>query len=987
MKQGILFCCLLGIFCLSTYYVKEDSRKNELDPTDEKKWVDSVFNEMTDDERLGQLFMIRAHSDLGQDHINEVKRLIQTYQVGGLCFFQGTPEKQAELVNSYQSLTNHLPLMIGIDAEWGLGMRMKSSTISYPRQLTLGAIQDNRSIYEMGAEIARQLKLTGINVNFAPVADINNNPNNPVINTRSFGEDRYNVTVKSYMYMKGLQDNGVLACAKHFPGHGDTDVDSHKDLPIIPHNRKRLDSIELYPFKALVQHGIGSIMVAHLEVPELVEKENLPTTLSKNTVLNTLQGDLGFKGLVFTDALDMKGVTKHYELGDVALNAILAGNDILLVPVSVDASMRSIKGAIEKGDLSWETIYKKTKKVLSAKYRMGITSFKPIEIEGLRDRINTPEAEALRRKLLKESMTLVRNESKVIPFLGFDSINVATLAIGTSQKNSFQRRIDSYSKAKHFQASKSMTSAQVQGLVDQLGTQDMVLISLHDMSSYARQNFGISQSSIDLIEKLNQKTKVILVLFGSPYSLKYFDRIGHVLVANEENQTAQDLAAQALFGAFPIRGRLPVTATPKSKFNQGVSTKKSYRMGFSLPEEVGLNSTVLNKIDRIAKNAVDSNATPGCVVLVAKEGQIVYQKAFGHHTRNRARQVQTTDLYDLASITKIAASTVSLMKLEEVGKIELQTPIVNYLPYLKDSNKEDLVLQDILAHVSGLKSWIPFYTQTVVGRRRRKKPSRQFYQTFPDEQHMIPVTEKLYLKNEWVDTIWNQIKSSELPNLGQYYYSDLGFYLAAKLIENKTGRGIDSYTQEHFYHPMSLKRTTYRPWEKFKKSEIVPTEVDRYFRAQKVHGYVHDMGAAMLGGVSGHAGLFSNAEELAAIMQMLLQKGQYGGKQLLKPETIKRFTTRHPKSTRRGLGFDMKETSPYKEVNMSPKASIHTFGHQGFTGTVTWADPEHDIVYVFLSNRTYPSMNNYRLGKLDTRSRIHDVIYQAIKEKEQEGVL
>ena len=987
MKQGIIISCVLGLLCTSFLYVNQSKKVDDSTPNYNSNWVDSLYNTLSNDERLGQLFMIRAHSDLGQEHINEVIRQIQTFHVGGLCFFQGTPEKQAELVNQYQALSSKIPLLVGIDAEWGLGMRMKSSTISFPRQLALGAIQDNRSIYEMGREIARQLKLTGINVNFAPVADINNNPDNPVINTRSFGEDRYNVTVKSYMYMKGMQDNQVLACAKHFPGHGDTDVDSHLDLPVIPHKRERLDSIELYPFRALVQHGVGSIMVAHLDVPELVEHANLPTTLSKNTIHQVLKEELGFEGIVLTDALEMKGVTKHFEPGRVEVEALKAGNDMLLLPVNIDASIREIKRSLETGELKWTQIETAVKKVLSTKYELGLTSFETLKLDSLRSKLNNPEAHSLKRKLIRESMTLVRNENQIVPFLGYDSIDIASIAIGTSNKNSFQRRIDSYTKATHFQTGKTISSAQHNQFVKDLSKHDVVIVSLHDMSSYSSQGFGISQSAIQLIDALNEKTKVILVVFGSPYSLRYFDQINNILVAYEENKDALDLAAQALFGAFAIKGRLPVTASEKSVFNQGVITKKSYRLGFGLPEESGLNSSKLAQIDEIAQEAVDSRATPGCVVLVAKDGKVVYQKAFGHHTYSKRRRVTETDIYDLASITKIAASTISLMKMVENNKISLDAPIVNYLPYLKGSNKEGLTLRDILAHVSGLKSWIPFYKETVVGSRRRKRPSKKFYQTFPGENHMVPVTEKLFMINGYTDTIWNQIRDSDLPNLGQYYYSDLGFYFVARIIENLTGRGIDSYTQEHFYHPLGLKNTSFRPWEKFDKNRLVPSEIDRYFRAQEIRGYVHDMGAAMLGGVSGHAGLFSNAEELAIIMQMLLQNGQYGGIQFLLPETIHEFTQRHPQSTRRGIGFDMKESNPLRETNMSPKASLHAFGHQGFTGTVTWVDPEHQLIYVFLSNRTYPSMNNYKLGKMDTRSRIQDVIYEALNEQKSNDYL
>lgn len=949
------------------------------------QWVDSVFNAMTPDERLGQLFMVRAHSDKGEAHFLHVESLIKNYHVGGLCFFQGTPEKQAELSNRYQALTKHVPLMIAIDGEWGLGMRMKSSTISFPRQLTLGAIRDNRLIYDMGKEIARQMNRVGVNVNFAPVADINNNAANPVINTRSFGEDRYNVTVKSYMYMKGMQDHGVMACAKHFPGHGDTDVDSHLDLPVIPHSRQRLDSIELYPFKALAQHGVGSVMVAHLNVPSFDDRPNRPTTLSKNTITGVLKEDLNFKGLIFTDALEMKGVTKHYESGIVEAEALLAGNDILLLPEDIAASFREIKRYLAEGKLDQSQLDQSVKKVLRAKYEMGITNFEPLNLEEVRRDLNTQEALALKRELIQNALTLVRNRDQVIPFQQLDSIRLASVSIGLGNKSKFQARLDSYMKMEHFYVGKEISQTRQINLVNQLAKNDAVIVSLHDMSSYASRNYGITESTKELIKKISEETRVILVVFGSPYSLKYFDEIDWVLEAYEENEITEDLAAQALFGANEISGRLPVTASKRSTFNTGLRTKKNFRMGYTIPEGVGLNSDTLANIDQLALDAIQSGATPGCVVLVAKKGQIVYHKAFGHHTYARRTKVALDDIYDVASITKIAASTLAIMKLQEDDLIDISHPLGVYLPELEGSNKADLIIRDILAHRAGLKSWIPFYEETVTKSRRNPRPLSQFYRSSPDEVYNIPVTERLFLRNDYADSIWYKIIHSELRPNRNYRYSDLGFYIMAKLVEKQTGKTLDQYIEETFYADMGLQHTMFNPWKKTDLTQVPPTERDNYFRRMEVHGYVHDMGAAMLGGVSGHAGLFSNASDLAILMQMLLQHGHYAGRKFLSPETIETFTKRFPGDPRRGIGFDMQQTDPYASPNMSPLANSRTFGHLGFTGTCVWADPEQEIIYIFLSNRTYPSMRNYKLSKNDYRPRIQSVIYEALTdEPEQE---
>ena len=986
MKYGLIISCLSAVVVLGLMNVAATGPNKINDEKQEQLWVDSVFNSMSEEERLGQLFVARAHSNLGADHINAVKRIIKTYHVGGLCFFQGTPKRQIELINEYQALNKHIPMMISMDAEWGIGMRMPQTTISFPRQLTLGAIQDNRLIYEMGAEVARQLKLIGAHVNFAPVADINNNAGNPVINDRSFGENRYNVTVKSYMYMKGMQDNGVMASGKHFPGHGDTDVDSHYDLPVIAHDRSRLDSIEFYPFRALVQHGIGSIMVAHLDMPAIAE-EGRPTSLSKNTISKLLREDMGYEGLVFTDALEMQGVIKDFKPGEAEVEALLAGNDILLLPIDIGASVRAIRAALDSGRLTWESLNARVKKILVAKYRLGLTHFTPLDKEQILDRLNSEKAQALKRKLIANSLTLVRGEDGIVPFFDMKGDELATVAIGSSAKNTFQQRIDSYLPVDHYQVGKSLGTAERNALIEKLKSKKSVIVSLHNMSKYASRDFGLTQGLKAFINELNEHTRVILTVFGSPYSLKYFDGIANVLVAYEDSEEVQDIAAQGLFGAFVISGRLPVTASATSRVNMGVSTRKAYRLGYGLPAEAGLNADTLRQIDGLVQKAIDSRATPGAVVLVAKDGKIVYHKAFGHHTYARRRKVRETDLFDLASITKIAASTVALMKLKHEGKVELDDPLKLYLPELDGTNKADIILRDLLAHEAGLRSWIPFYKNTVVGSRRRRRPSPKFYQTAQSNEFAIPVADRLFLSTSYRDSIWQQIHDSELPNLGYYRYSDLGFYYVAKIVESITGQSLDQYVAEEIYQKLDLSKTTFNPWMKYAKKEIVPTEVDRYFRKQTVHGFVHDMGAAMLGGVSGHAGLFSNANELAVIMQMILQGGQYGGHSFFSNEVVGEFTTRYPGSTRRGLGFDMYELSTRKDPNLAVEASTRTFGHLGFTGTSVWVDPQAKMVYVFLSNRTFPSMHNYRLNKLNTRYEVQSVIYRALEQKSAEDVL
>lgn len=943
------------------------------------RWVDSVFQSLTTDERIAQLIMIRAHSDLGADHIRKVEQQIKKYKVGALCFFQGTPDKQVELINRYQKLSE-LPLMVAIDGEWGLGMRMKASTISFPYQLMLGAIQDNDLLYEMGSEVARQFKRTGVHVNFAPVVDVNNNPQNPVINFRSFGEDRFNVAVKSYMYMKGMQDNGIMACAKHFPGHGDTDVDSHYDLPVLTHSRSRLDSLELYPFRVLADNGVGSMMIAHLQVPALDDRPNRPTSLSRKTVTGLLRQEMGYDGLLFTDALEMKGVTKHFAPGEVEAESLVAGNDILCLPEDIEAAMREIRAYLADGRLSQKQVDESVRRVLHAKYSLGLTSFTPLEEENVRADVNAPEAEVLRRRLIKASLTMVRNPGQLIPFKRLDSLDVASLSIGATAQTPFQDRLSDYKKMVHLQTAKDISAGEEERLLRILGRRDVVIVGLHDMSQYASREFGITTSTLAFLRKLNQETTVVLSVFGNPYSLRYFDAIDHVLLAYAEDDVIQDLSAQALFGVFGLRGRLPVTASPLSRFNQGAYTQSLYRMGYTIPEEVGMNSDTLAQIDAFMQEAIKKRATPGGVVLIARKGQVVFEKAYGHHTYTRRTPTEADHVFDLASITKVAATTLAVMDLHEQGLVDITAPLGKYLPELGGTNKADLRLADVMAHHAGLKAWIPFYKQTLTTDRGNPQPHSRYYRDIGDGEYNIPVTDKLFLRRDYVDTIWTQIIDSDLRSNRNYRYSDLGFYLMARVIEAQTGQPLDRYLRERFYQPLGLESLTFNPWQLGETNHVVPTEEDQYFRYARLQGYVHDMGAAMMGGVSGHAGLFGNARDLAALMQMLAQGGHYGGQRFLAEATIKTFTKRHPRSSRRGLGFDMLQLDTSYPPNMSEMASVETFGHLGFTGTCVWVDPQTEVLYVFLSNRTFPYMNNYKLNELDTRPRIQEQVYRAMKQ-------
>lgn len=962
----ILFACLLALSMAA-----QDGQN---------KWVDSIYNNMSQQERIGQLIMIRAFSKDNVKEINHVKKLIKDYKVGGVCFFQGSPVMQAELTNEYQKLSK-TPLLMSIDGEWGLGMRFKDQAMSFPKQLMLGAIQDNNLIYEMGMHIGEHCKRIGLHINFAPVVDVNNNPNNPVINDRSFGEDKYNVIAKSYSYMKGLQDVGVMACAKHFPGHGDTDVDSHLDLPVIHHSMARMDSLELVPFKAMISQGIGSVMVAHLHIPAIDDRPNRPTTLSHNAITGILRNDMLFNGLVFTDAMEMKGVTKHFKKGHADAEAFLAGADIILLPEDVGAAVKSIEKYIKDGLISEKRLAESVKRILRAKFSLGLTHHQSLELDGLSQDINNKHSLALKEELIENAITLVKDDLNMVPLMSLKNKRIATLAIGATKQTIFQKRVQKYTSTRDYFTSKNVSEEQQNNILKNLENSDIVLISLHDMSKYGKKNFGVTQSSIDLINKIAEKKKVILTVFGSPYALKFFENIPSIIMSYNDESLVQDITAQSLFGANAFKGKLPVSASGVMQYGRGLYRGAVQRLGFSVPERVGLESEKLKEIDELAQEMIKKKGTPGAQVLVAKNNKIVYEKAFGHFTYNGKRAVRKEDIYDVASVTKIAAATISLMKLYDEGKFDLDAPILRYLKETNTSNKATLKMRDILAHHARLIPWIPFYKSTVTDKKKEFKPLSKYYSLSSKNNYTTPVTEKLYMRNDYQDSLWQEIYDSELRTKTGYRYSDLGFLMFTKIIHELSGIPLDQYAYQSFYEPLGLRRTGYNPLYRIDQTEIAPSEKDDYFRDQVVQGTVHDMAAAMLGGVSGHAGLFTNAYELSVIMQMLLNGGSYGGQQFLKPETIKMFTTRYPKSTRRGLGFDMKELNNYNTNNICDEASDKAFGHLGFTGISAFVDPKYDLVIVILANRTYPSMDNRVYIRNNYRPKIQSAVYKALSKE------
>lgn len=962
-----------------------NSVKGQNDPQflkDTNKWVDSIFSSLSPQQRIAQLFMVAAYSNKDKAHVKEITKLVKDYQIGGLIFFQGGPLRQAHLTNFYQSVSK-VPLLISIDGEWGLAMRL-DSTVQFPRQMTLGAIKDDSLIYLMGKEIARECKRLGIHVNLAPVVDINSNPMNPVISNRSFGEDKFNVARKGLAYMKGMQDENVMANAKHFPGHGDTDSDSHKTLPIVNHSKERMDTLELYPFKELFKQGLGSVMVAHLFIPSYDSTPNTASTLSKSVATDLLKNELKFKGLVFTDALNMKGVSKFNEPGIVDVKALIAGNDVLLFSEDVPIAIKEILKAIEKGDITQEEIDSRCKKILAAKQWVGLDHYHPVKLENLYKDLNNSHAELINRKLAEASLTLLTNKDSLIPLKNLDTLRIASLSLGNMELNEFQKTLGNYAPIKHFGLDKDASKAQCDSMIKRLQSFNLVIIQVNNTNNNPKKNFGLNQKVVDIIQDIMKNAKVIIDVFANPYILSKFDNIQNaqaVIMSYEDNEYIESLSAQLIFGGISAKGKLPITASPYFTLGTGIETESPTRFKFTIPEELGINPKKLAKIDSIALKGIRDNAYPGCQILVAKDGKVFYMKSFGYHTYENKRAVKNDDIYDLASVTKIAASMPSIMKLNGEKKINFNDSLGYYLKELKGSNKENIVIREMLSHQAGLRDWIPFWMNTVTTKGAFKQGifSKTMNDTFP-----FRVAEKIYIHKNYPDSIFKRIIDSKLTETHKYKYSDLGYYFMLKIIQQQTGMPLDDYVQKTFYSPLGLSTMGYKPRERFDLKRIVPTEFDLKFRDQLVHGDVHDQGAAMLGGVGGHAGLFSDANDLAVLMQMYLQNGVYGGKRYLESSVLNECTKcqyceNEHNENRRAIGFDKPETNPEKDSPVCSCVSYLSYGHSGFTGTLAWVDPENKLIYIFLSNRVYPSADINKLAKQGIRSNIQSAIYDAVK--------
>ena len=862
--------------------------------------------------------------------------------------------------------------MVGMDAEWGLAMRL-DSTYAFPWNMTLGAITDNEIVEKIGRRIGEQSKRLGVHINFAPVVDINTNPKNPIIGNRSFGEDKENVTEKAIAFMKGMQSAGIMGSAKHFPGHGDTDMDSHKVLPTIDFSKERLDTLELYPYKRLINEGLNSVMVAHLNVPALEIQMNFPSSLSSKIVTDLLKGELGFNGLIFTDALNMKGASNFKNPGEIELAAFLAGNDVLLIPEDVPKAMEFLLKAYNDGVVTEKRLAYSVKKILYAKYKVGLHKYKPVNSTYLVADLNTVNDNALYEEAMENALTVIKNDRAILPIKDLQKKKIAYVNFGDDSGEVFLNELKKYGDVDWVKANS------LDDYIQKLKNYNYVIIGFHKSNENPWKKFEFSENELVWLYEIARTNTVILDVFARPYAmldLKSTANFEGIVISYQNSEVSQKLSAQLIFGAREANGRLPVSLGKEFPLNTIYKTKSLRRLQYGTPESVGVNSYKLNKIDSLAKQGIREGMFPGAQILVARKGKVIYQKSFGHHEYDKKIEVKDTTMYDLASLTKILASLPVVMQLVDQKELTMNTKLSEMLPEYKNSNKANITLKQMLSHYARLKAWIPFYRHTF--NAAKTGISSEYYSDVPAKDFNVQVAENLYMRRDYMDTIFKTIRESDLNPQLEYKYSDLPYYILKQYFERKYEKPMELLVQDNIYESLGANYTTFQPLSKFSKDNIPPTEQDDVFRKQKVQGYVHDQGAAMLGGVSGHAGLFSNSNDVAKIMQMYLWKGFYGGERYFDPDVLDMFNTCYycDKNVRRGVGFDKPQLGTSGPT--CGCVSMTSFGHSGFTGTLAWADPEEEIVYVFLSNRTFPDAENRKLIRSDLRSKIQEAIYEAI---------
>jgi len=924
-----------------------------------KQWVEATLRKMTLDEKVGQVIFTTYHGSFIASDAPVYEQMmadVEKLHVGGFInVTHGSPlgvvksqaYPTAVLANQMQAKSK-LPLLIAADFERGTAMRLDEGT-SFPTAMAVAAAGNVKDAYTMGKITALEARAVGVQWIYAPDADVNNNPNNPIINTRSFGEDPARVAEYVAAFVTGVQENGGLATAKHFPGHGDTAADSHIDLPVIRADRERLENLELVPFRAAILAGAGTVMTGHLSIPALEPDPNTPATLSSNILTGMLRKELGFQGLVVTDAMDMGGITVRYAPGDAAVRAFAAGADALLMPPVPDAAFEALRDAVKSGRVSRERLDASVRRILEAKARLGLNANRMVDVDAINKKFGRVEWQKQAQDISDRGVTLLRDTPKRLPLDGTKPLRALLVSLyadpepypGEDLERELRSRVDSLTALR---ADTRFVKADNLKLPAP-DTYDVAILALFVRVSDRKGNVDVPAEQAVLAEKIYKSGKpVITVALGSPYLIERFPQAETWLGALGISDVAQISVARAVFGQIPVRGHLPVTIP-------GADMKAGF--GIELPAdpmtvqaaEASAEAQLQPAFD-VVERAVADKAFPGATLAVGYHGKVALH-AFGklsYDSKAPATNVKT--MYDVASLTKVIVTTTLVAKLVEgdfPSPLNLDAPVERYLPEWATGPQPEwrqrVTVRHLLTHTSGLPAFKEYW-------RTSKSKQDTLTKIFAEPLDYEPGTKEIY--------------------------SDLGIILTAEIIERLTGRMLDDLGNQYIFAPLRMHDTMYKPPKKLWPA-IAPTEFDARFRKRLVQGEVHDENAYAIGGVSGHAGLFSTAPDLAAFCQMLLNGGVYAHQRILKRATIAQFTTPQQLSGgTRTLGWAV----PTEGGSSGHYFSAHSFGHTGFTGTSIWIDPDRELFVVLLTNRVNPTRENQKIAKV--RPELHDAVMQAL---------
>lgn len=914
-------------------------------------WARTTLKNMTLEQKVSQLFFPYAYGVYQSSDDPAYKRLVdlvERFQVGGVVFFQGDPFSQAQLANDLQQLSA-LPLITSQDMETGAGFRLTRTT-DFPSAMAFGATRNTDLAYAAGLTTAREARALGVYQVFAPVADINNNARNPVINIRSYGERPQLVADMVTAFTFGLQDGNVIATVKHFPGHGDTATDSHSALPVLPFNRARLDSVELVPFRAARDAGIMSMMMGHLALPELEPDVNIPATLAPAVVKSLLREEMGFKGLIVSDAMRMTGVTRSFGTGESAVRAIEAGVDILVMSQDEYAARAAILRAVEEGRLSEERIDESVMRLLTTKEWLGLNRQRMLNTSNTRQIVATSYHKMLSETIARESVTLVRNGGNLIPLRNTPR-RVSIVTVSDSDEpdrgeyfKSVFRDVSPTSRVSEYLIDVRSTANDFQSVLSRIRNSDLII-----MPTYRPFRSGTNKIALPAqIERfMNDVTRlnppVVLVSFGSPYMVNALRVQPDVYIAAySESEASEKAVAQAMMGQSEIKGLLPVTIPGLHAFGDGIQMPQRFpREGY--PEEVGMSTAAIAKVDSLMYASIADEAFPGAAVAIGRPDVLVKLEAYGYFTYKSEQKVTTQSSFDLASLTKVVATTTAVMQLYEQGLLSLEDKVTKYFPQFGQNGKDIISVRNLLTHTSGMKPFRPFYKEGITTRQG------VIDAIFAEPLEFTPGT--------------------------QMKYSDFNMIMVALIVEKITGQPFNAYAKQKIFDPLGMSRTGFRRAGAGSDRSIVPTEIDHVFRKKLVQGEVHDETAFVLGGTAGHAGLFSTAEDLAKFAFMMMNEGRHNNRQFLRPETIKLFTTAvDPDRHTRAIGWDTKSPEGYSSAGQH--FSTKSYGHTGFTGTSMWIDPEAKLFAILLTNRVYPTRENRKISAV--RAAFADIAHKSI---------